>query len=50
MNTEIMHHLDDSFPGRISKTVKTTKLFGIVICQRTYHYPKLAFYEVELRF
>lgn len=50
MKTEIVHHLDSTYPNGISKTVKTTTLFGLVIRQKTYHYPNLEFYEVELRF
>lgn len=50
MKTQIIHHLDNTYPNGISKTVKTTRLFGIVIWEKTYHYPKLQSYEVELRF
>ena len=50
MKTEIIHHLDNNFPNGISKTEKITKLFGIVLWRKTYHYPKLEYYEVELRF
>lgn len=50
MNIEVKHHLNAEYPNGIEKTVKTWKLFGVVIKRKTYHYPKLKNYEVVTSF
>lgn len=50
MKIEVNHHLNADYPNGVEKTVKTWKLFGIVIKQKTYHYPKLNSYEVVSSF
>lgn len=50
MKKEVLHHLDTTYPMGISKTEKIYKLFGLVVYRKVYHYPKLSYYEIELRF
>lgn len=46
MKIEITHHLNPDFPNGVEKTVKTWKLFGVVMKTKTYNYPKLENYDV----
>ncbi len=45
MKIEIKHLLNPEYPSGIEKTIKTWKLFGIVIMSKTYNYPKTKEYD-----
>lgn len=46
MKIEIKHTLNAEYATGIESTTKTWKLFGIVVWQKTHHYPKLQFFEI----
>lgn len=50
MKITVKHHLNPNYPNGIEKTVKTWRLFGFVLKQKTFHYPKLKEYEVVTSF
>ena len=50
LKKEVTHILDNAFVGGISKTVKTISMFGVIVFTKTFNYPDLEDYHVQVNF
>lgn len=50
IKVEITHKLDIAYPTGIELTQKTWRLFGVVVWQKTHHYPKVKDFEILFDF
>lgn len=46
MKIETKHYLNSDYPRGIERTIKTWKLFGILVKKKIYYYPKLEMYDI----